>query len=202
MLYWLGQVLIVVPVAARMLSRRHLGVGETVTLVVILTVAEYLVKVCYSPAGFTFGDELAHWRSTVDILQTGKLFQVNDLLPISPHYPGLEEVTAALVSITGLSVFASGLIVAGVAHLLFVLVLYVLFRQDQRLAPGRWRRHPLLCQQLAVPVVRLDVRLPDARSWRSSGSQCWLPSRLPRRRRPATAAAGSRSPCWPPSPPW
>ena len=130
--YWLGQVLIVVPVAARLLSRRHLGVGETVTLVVILTVAEYLVKVCYSPAGFTFGDELAHWRSTVDILQTGKLFGVNDLLPISPHYPGLEEVTAALVSITGLSVFAAGLIVAGVAHLLFVLVLYLLFQRISR----------------------------------------------------------------------
>jgi hypothetical protein len=127
--YWLGQVLIIAPVAARMLSRRHLSVSETVTLVVVLTVAEYLVKVCYSPDGFTFGDELAHWRSTVDILQTGKLFQTNDLLPISPLYPGLEEVTAALVSITGLSVFAAGLIVVGLAHLMFVLVLYVLFQR-------------------------------------------------------------------------
>jgi hypothetical protein len=127
--YWLGQVLIVVPVAARLLSRRNLGAGEAVTLVVVLTVAEYLVKICYSPTGFTFGDELAHWRSTVDILQTGKLFQANDLLPISPHYPGLEEVTAALVSISGLSVFVAGLIVVGVAHLLFVLVLYLLFHR-------------------------------------------------------------------------
>ena len=126
--YWLGQVLIVAPVAARLLSRRHLGVGETVTLVVVLTVAEYLVMVCYSPTGFTFGDELMHWRSTVNILQTGKLFRPNDLLPISPLYPGLEEVTAALVSITGLSVFAAGLIVVGIAHLLFVLLLYLLFQ--------------------------------------------------------------------------
>ncbi len=126
--YWLGQVLIVAPVAARLLSRRHLGVGETVTLVVVLTVAEFLVMVCYSPTGFTFGDELMHWRSTVNILQTGKLFRPNDLLPISPLYPGLEEVTAALVSITGLSVFAAGLIVVGIAHLLFVLVLYLLFQ--------------------------------------------------------------------------
>jgi hypothetical protein len=127
--YWLGQALIVAPVAARLLSRRHLSVGETVTLVVVLTVAEYLVKVCYNPTGFTFGDELMHWRSTVNILQTGKLFRANDLLPISPLYPGLEEVTACLISITGLSVFAAGLIVVGTAHLLFVLVLFLLFLQ-------------------------------------------------------------------------
>jgi hypothetical protein len=127
--YWLGQALILVPTADRLLSRRVLTAGETVALVTVLTVAEYLVKVCYSPAAFTYIDELEHWRSTVDVLQTGKLFTVNYLLPISPHYPGLEEVTSALASITGLSVFTSGLIVAGVAHLLFVYVLYVLLRE-------------------------------------------------------------------------
>jgi hypothetical protein len=127
-MYWFGQVLILGPVAARLLSRRVASAGEIVTLVVILTVAEYLVKVCYSPAAFTYPDELMHWRSTTDILQTGRLFTVNNLLPISPYYPGLEEVTSALVSITGLSLFTSGLIVAGAAHLLFVGVLFVLFR--------------------------------------------------------------------------
>jgi hypothetical protein len=127
-LYWLGQLLILAPVAARLLSRRVLTARETVTLVITLTVAEYLVKVCYSPAAFTYADELMHWRSTTDILQTGRLFTPNNLLPISPYYPGLEEVTSALVSVTGLSLFTCGLIVAGTAHLLFVLVLFVLFR--------------------------------------------------------------------------
>jgi hypothetical protein len=127
-MYWLGQLLILTPVAARLLSRRALIASETVTLVVVLTVAEYLVKVCYSPAAFTYADELMHWRTATDILQTGKLFTANNLLPISPYYPGLEEVTSALASITGLSVFTSGLIVAGTAHLLFVCVLFVLFR--------------------------------------------------------------------------
>jgi len=127
-LYWLGQMLILAPAAARLLSRRVLPAAGTVTVVVVLTIAEYLVKVCYSPAAFTYPDELMHWRGTVDILQTGNLFTTNYLLPISPRYPGLEEVTSALASVTGLSVFTSGLIVAGVAHLLFVCVLYVLFR--------------------------------------------------------------------------
>ena len=127
-LYWFGVFLILAPVAARLLSRRVLTAGETVSLVVVLTVAEYLVKICYSPAALTYSDELMHWRSTENILVTGKLFEVNYLLPISPYYPGLEEVTAALSSITGLSIFAAGVIVAGTAHLLFVCVLFVLFR--------------------------------------------------------------------------
>ncbi len=127
-MYWLGQLLILAPVAARLLSRRALVASETVTLVVVLAVAEYLVKVCYSPAAFTYADELMHWRTATDILQTGKLFTANNLLPIGPYYPGLEEVTSALASVTGFSVFTSGLIVAGAAHLLFVCVLFVLFR--------------------------------------------------------------------------
>jgi hypothetical protein len=90
-------------------------------------VAEYLLKVCYSPLSFTFTDELLHLRSTVDVLQTGKLFTVNYGLPISPRYPGLEEATSALVSVTGMPVFAAGLIVAGIAHLLFICLLYLAF---------------------------------------------------------------------------
>jgi hypothetical protein len=127
--YWLGQALILVPTAYRLLNRRVLTASETLALVIIFTVAEYLVTVCYSPAAFTFVDELEHYRGTLNVLQTGKLFTPNHLLPISAQYPGLEEVASALTSITGLSVFTSGLIVAGVAHLLFVSVLYILLRE-------------------------------------------------------------------------
>jgi hypothetical protein len=130
--YWAGQALIVVPVAIRLLSRRDLAPRETLLVITVLAVAEYLVTVCYSPAGFTYVDELDHWRSTMNLMQTGKLFTVNYVLPISPHYPGLEEVTAALASVTGLSIFVSGLIVAGVAHLLFVWVLYLVFAEISR----------------------------------------------------------------------
>src|SRR6202020_1542632 len=61
------------------------------------------------------------------MLQSGKLFELNYGLPIGTHYPGIEEVTSALISATGLSVFEAGLIVAGVAHLLFILFLYLAF---------------------------------------------------------------------------
>jgi len=127
--YWSGQLLIITPVAVRLLSRRPPSHTESLGLVGLLVVAEYAVKFCYGPLMFTFPDELEHWRSTEDILQTGHLFTVNYSLPISPDYPGLENVTAALSSITGLSVFASGLVLVGVAHLLFVALLYAVFHK-------------------------------------------------------------------------
>jgi hypothetical protein len=126
-LFWLGQVLILVPVAGRLLSRRHLTNGNTVTLVAIVTVAQYLLKVNYAPLGFGFNDEFLHWRNTTNMLSTGQLFEKNYGLPVGTWYPGLEEVTSALVSATGLSVFEAGLIVSGIAHLLFICFIYLAF---------------------------------------------------------------------------
>lgn len=126
-LYWIGQVLILVPVAGRLLSRRHLSNGATVALIAVLTVAEYLIKVNYTPLGFGFNDELLHWRNTTNMLATGQLFEQNYGLPVGTYYPGLEEATSALMSATGLSVFEAGLIVAGIAHLLFICFLYLAF---------------------------------------------------------------------------
>jgi hypothetical protein len=126
-LYWLGQLLILVPVAGRLLSRRPLSNGGTITLITVVTVAEYFLEVNYSPLGFAFNDEFLHWSGTTNMLATGKLFEVNYGLPIGTYYPGIEEVTSALISATGLSVFEAGLIVAGIAHLLFILFLYLAF---------------------------------------------------------------------------
>ncbi len=104
-----------------------MGNGSTISLIVILTIAEYLLKVNYTPLGFGFNDEFLHWRGTTNMLQSGKLFELNYGLPIGTHYPGIEEVTSALVSATGLSVYEAGLVVAGVAHLLFICFLYMAF---------------------------------------------------------------------------
>jgi hypothetical protein len=131
-LLWAGQALIILPVAFRLLSRRLLTEASAIALVVVLTVSEYLTKVCYSPAAFTYVDELSHWRSAENLLHTGKLFTANYALPISPDYPGLEEATTALVSITRLPLFVCGLIVAGIAHLIWICCLYLIFRLAAR----------------------------------------------------------------------
>jgi len=127
--YWLGQLLVIVPVTVRLLSRRRRPRSEIVGLVLVLAVAEYLVKVCYSPIAFTHPDELQHWRTATDILDMGRLFTDNHALPVSPHYPGLENATAAVVSVTNLPIFIGGLLVIGLAHLVFVGLLFVLFER-------------------------------------------------------------------------
>ena len=135
--YWAGQALIFVPASVRLLTRRKSTEAGTVAAIVILAVAQYLIKVCYSPLSFTFSDELQHWRTAENILLLGKLFTPNYVLPISPQYPGLEEATTALMQITGLPLFTAGLIVAGIAHLLFIVTLYLFFRnivRSQRVA--------------------------------------------------------------------
>ncbi len=89
----------------------------------------YLFKVIYSPSFFTFLDEMQHWRTVNDILLSHHLFSLNPILTVSPFYPGLEIVTDALISLTGLSIFQAGLIVVGAGRIIIVLSLYLLFEK-------------------------------------------------------------------------
>lgn len=128
--FWTGQLLIYVPVAARLLHAPRRAIArEGLPLVAALTTAQYLVACCYSPQAFTFPDELQHWRTTRDILTTGHLFSANYSLPISPRFPALENITAAVCSLTGLPIHPAGLIVAGLAHLLLTTGICLLIRQ-------------------------------------------------------------------------
>jgi hypothetical protein len=122
--YWIGQIVVFTPVVIRLLSRRMAGVGESFLLVMGLAVNQYLLKWMYSPDQFRFPDELQHWLATTIIVQSGALFQPNLALPPAVHFPGLAEMAAAISEMTGLPVTASGILVAGVAHLIFVGVLF------------------------------------------------------------------------------
>ncbi|NJL06195.1 MAG: hypothetical protein HC911_15080 [Chloroflexaceae bacterium] len=122
-LHWVGLLLIVMPIALRLLMpatpRR-----ERLWLAVLLGLLCYLVKVLYSPLDFRFSDELQHWRSTSDLLQYQRLFTYNHILPVSPLYPGLQATTVPLIHMTGLPIFPAGVIALGVARLVFVLALF------------------------------------------------------------------------------
>jgi hypothetical protein len=127
-LFWLGLLVLLIPIAARLLaseaSRR-----ERIGLILLLGLTLYLVKVMHSPFAFTFADELVHFYNAEQILRHHTLFLDNSILPVTPSYPGLEAVTAALSSISGLPLFYAGLAVTGVARLVLLLALYLFFEQ-------------------------------------------------------------------------
>ncbi len=116
------------PVAVRLLLPTTART-ERIGLLCTLGMSCYLVKVLANPAYFTYYDEFLHWRTADDIARTGHLLTPNALLPVSPYYSGLEIVTNAMHTLSGLDTFWVGLIVVGTARLLMVLALFALNEQ-------------------------------------------------------------------------
>jgi len=124
-LFWTGLAVIVLPMAARLCSAEP-GRRERIWLVLTFGLGMYLAKVAYSPSRIAFSDEFIHLRSVQDDLSTGHLFSFNPLLPEAARYPGLGDVTVALVRLTGLSISTAGFIVIGSARLVLMLVIVLL----------------------------------------------------------------------------
>jgi hypothetical protein len=129
--FWAGVCLIFVPAAFRLLMKR-VDRRERLTLMIFLGISLYVVKILGSPSAFTFSDEYIHLRNTQDILRSHHLFSFNPLLPTAAYYPGLAAITAGLVGITGLSTFSSGLIVIGLARVLFVACFFLIAERITR----------------------------------------------------------------------
>ena len=126
LLFWLGLLTLFLPIALRLLSSKPAR-RERIALLVLLGSAVYLFRDLDYPLSFAYNDEFIHWRGAQDLAASGHLFRANPLLPIGPFYPGLEIFTNALSSLTGLSIFVSGMIVLGVAGLVLVLALYLFY---------------------------------------------------------------------------
>lgn len=127
-MFWLGVLLIFVPVAARVLAS-DVNRQERLTLVVFLGLAFYFVKVVGSPYDFTFVDEYVHVRNTNALISIRHLFTWNPLLATAAYYPGLGALTAGVVELTGLSLFTAGLVVVGVGRVLVCAFFYLIFEK-------------------------------------------------------------------------
>ena len=125
LLFWAGLALIFLPSAGMLLLSRR---GRAARLAVALGfgLALYLAKVVYEPTMFTFHDEFAHYRNAANLLASGQLFGYNPLIRATGYYPGLAVATDAVVRLTGLSVYTSGLILIGCARLVLVGALFLL----------------------------------------------------------------------------
>lgn len=126
--FWIGLILLFVPVAARF-AMADVSRQEGVGMLLLLSIGTFLIPYMRSPLFFRGFDEFLHWRTAYDILQNQRLFTLNSLLPVSPHYPGLESITTALVNLTGLSIIDAGFIVIAASRLIMFLGLYLLYEQ-------------------------------------------------------------------------
>lgn len=133
-LFWIGLLTLWVPCTVWIVARGTTRT-ERIALLVLLGTAMYVVKILYSPQYFDGFDEFLHWRTVESMLRNGRVFNANPALPVSPLYPGLEIVTDAIVKLTGLSVLVAGRLVVGVARLITILALYLLY---ERVGKSSW----------------------------------------------------------------
>lgn len=127
-LFWLGLGLVCVPTFARLLGTPATG-QERLGLVALLGLSLYWIKLLHSPTAFTFLDEFIHVHNLAETVQNQHLFQDNTVQPITSVFPGLASAAAALVSLSGLSFFAAGLVLIGVARLIFLIALFLLIER-------------------------------------------------------------------------
>jgi hypothetical protein len=122
-LFWVAMTLIAAPPIWVLLGHaptRH----ERISVVLLLGMAIYLVKVMASPLEFTLPDEFSHLRTLNDVLNSGHLFAENPLLPISSLYPALEAAAAAAMVSSGLESFPLALVLIATARVVGLLSLF------------------------------------------------------------------------------
>jgi hypothetical protein len=184
-LFWSGLLAIFLPISVRLLGQRA-SRSERLLLVLALYLALYLVSLLQAPLLFTSHDALGQLRSTEEILSTGRLFHANPIVPAYASYPGIELVTSGMTQLSGLSLFASGVVLVGVARVLFAISLFVTI---ERLTNSRaagfasliYATNPSFLafdaqfayESLALPVAMLTVavlvqRRPQALWWQEA----------------------------------
>ena len=120
--YFAGLVVVVAPYAV-LLTRR--GVSGTQRLVGALLHAEvlYVSWLLSNPVMATRFDETLHVATLLSLTDDG-LFSANAMLPVSPHYPGLELAASAVHWLTGLPLMACQVVVVGLSRGVLALALF------------------------------------------------------------------------------
>ncbi len=132
-LFWGGYVLIVGPVAVRLLTVDG-SRAERLALVVSTGLLLYAVKVLHEPSMFLEPDEWIHVAVVQHLVATHSLFSTVGIpgFDIFIDYPGLETMTAAISQVTGLSLFISGLLLLALARIILVTALFLLVERVTR----------------------------------------------------------------------
>jgi hypothetical protein len=131
LLFWLSLALMYGAGALAVLTSRFTRT-ESVVTVVLVWVGMQLTRLVLYPNLFVYHDELIHGRVLGDILATHHLFMPNSTLPVTPRYPGLEILSAAIADLTGLSAHAAGSIALVLARLIMALALFLIVERLAR----------------------------------------------------------------------
>ena len=130
-LWYVGFVIIIAPFAALLTIRDRSGhqrLGAALSLAMIVY-ASWLLS---NPLMSTRFDENLHVTTLVDLIEHARFFELNSMLPVSPHFPGLELATAGVHWLTGLPLFACQVIVVASARVIFVTALFLLASRISR----------------------------------------------------------------------
>lgn len=128
LLFWAGVLLLAVPIFHR-LTAEDASATERLTLVCLLGLSLYCVKVFRDAPAYTFSDELVHAFNANQISAHHHLFRENPILGVTPSFPGLEGAASALMKMTGVSSFVAGVVLIAVARLVLIASLFLLFHR-------------------------------------------------------------------------
>ena len=125
--FWAGLNLMELPLIA-VIARRRTGAAARAALLLIIGFTSYAPKLLRDPGAPLYHDEYAHWRATYDIVASGRLFEPAQIVPVIARYPGLHAATAAIVDVTGLSIWQAGTILVLLCHVALLIGIVTLAR--------------------------------------------------------------------------
>jgi hypothetical protein len=124
-LFWLGILAGIVPIGIR-LVRAQTGRTERIVLLVAAALFAFVPKFLRDPTSPLFHDELIHVRQAQNVFQVGHPFVSSSLTAIIKSYPGLEELTASVQNLTGLSTFEVATALLWLLHVVTLIGVFVL----------------------------------------------------------------------------
>jgi hypothetical protein len=121
-------VIVVVLITAAVLAGTRASFGQRVLLVSVFGAVGVMPKLLRSPSGPIYFDELAHFRQAHDLAVTGVVGAPNSMIPIISAFPGLHDLTASIVQLSGLSTWTVAEVVVTLCHMAMTLGVFVVVR--------------------------------------------------------------------------
>jgi len=122
--FFFAAVMLQFAVGAAVLLRRDLTRRTRLGMVAVVGVMPTLLYRLTDPLLLTGFDEQLHLRTLHDLLNGAALFSPNPLLQASPHFPGLELLTVAVVRAFDLPTMVAATVVVILCRLVLVVAIY------------------------------------------------------------------------------